>query len=121
MSKAEKDLVWLHGTVKSPPFSKEARIEAGVLLRKLQQGEKLSLPHSRPMPTIGRGCHELRVQDRDVTWRIFHYIGADSIVLLEVTDKKSRKTPQRIVDQCRARLDQYMRQSGEARPRRNER
>ena len=64
--KADKDLVWPQGAIKTPPFSKEARIEAGVLLRKLQHGEKLSLPHSRPMPSIGPGCHELRVMDRDV-------------------------------------------------------
>ena len=107
MGKADKDLVWLHGAIKSPPFSKEARIEAGILLRKLQKGEKLSLPQSRPMPSIGPGCHELRIQDRDVTWRIFHYIDTDAIVLLEVTDKKTRQTPQGVLDNCRSRLAQY--------------
>ncbi len=107
MSTADKDLVWLHGAITTPPFSKEARIEAGVLLRKLHRGEKLSPPHSRPMPSIGPGCHELRVQDRDVTWRIFHYIDADAIVLLEVTDKKTRETPLRVLDNCRVRLARY--------------
>jgi phage-related protein len=107
MKKADKDLVWLQGAITTPPFSKEARIEAGVLLRKLQQGEKLSLPHSRPMPSIGPGCHELRVQDRDVTWRIFHYVDTDAIVLLEITDKKTQKTPQRVLDNCRTRLARY--------------
>jgi hypothetical protein len=46
MSPDDKPLVWLHGEVKTPPFSADARIEAGVLLRRLQRGEKLSLPHS---------------------------------------------------------------------------
>jgi len=36
------ELVWLKGEVKSPPFSPEARLEAGFLLRKLQMGESLS-------------------------------------------------------------------------------
>jgi hypothetical protein len=63
MSGADKPLVWLHGEVKTPPFSKKARVEAGVLLRRLQRGETLSLPASRPMPTIGRRCHELRIRD----------------------------------------------------------
>ena len=107
MKKADKDLVWLQGAIRTPPFSKEARIEAGVLLRKLQQGEKLSLPHSRPMPSIGPGCHELRVIDRDAAWRIFHYINADAIVLLEITDKKTRQTRQRVIDTCRERLARY--------------
>ena len=107
MSKTDKDLVWLYGTIASPPFPKEGRIEAGVLLRKLQRGEKLALPHSRPMPAIGRGCHELRIQDRDVTWRIFHYIDAEAIVLLEIMDKKTRKTPENVLERCRARLARY--------------
>jgi len=38
MSKGNKPLAWLHGEVKTPPFLQEARIEAGVLLRTLQQG-----------------------------------------------------------------------------------
>ncbi|HEY9605386.1 MAG TPA: hypothetical protein V6C85_27525 [Allocoleopsis sp.] len=63
MDETDKPLVWLHGEVKTPPFSQEARIETGVLLRRLQQGENLGLPHSRPMPSIGTHCHELRVRD----------------------------------------------------------
>ncbi|HET7699063.1 MAG TPA: hypothetical protein VFK57_25315 [Vicinamibacterales bacterium] len=39
---ADKPLVWLHGEVRTPPFSTEARIEAGTLLRRLQRGERLS-------------------------------------------------------------------------------
>ncbi len=67
MSPHDKPLVWLHGEVTSPPFSDEARREAGYLLRRLQQGEKPSLPHSRPMPGIAARCHELRINDARVT------------------------------------------------------
>src|SRR5213593_4748358 len=42
MAPGEKPLVWLHGQIKTPPFSREARIEAGYLLGRLQQGENLS-------------------------------------------------------------------------------
>jgi hypothetical protein len=38
-------------------------VEGGMLLRRLQRGETLSMPESRPMPTIGPRCHELRVDD----------------------------------------------------------
>ena len=44
--------MWLHGEVKTPPFSQEIRVETGVLLRQLQQGLSLGLPHSRPMPQV---------------------------------------------------------------------
>ena len=31
----DKPLVWLKGEVKTPPFSNQARLEAGLLLRQL--------------------------------------------------------------------------------------
>lgn len=70
MSPSDKPLVWLHGEIKTPPFSQAARIEAGYLLRLLQKGQALALPHSRPMPVVGSRCHELRVRDANADWRI---------------------------------------------------
>ena len=80
----DKPLAWLHGEIKTPPFSREARIEAGVLLRRIQQGEALGLPHSRPMFSIGRGCHELRVTDKGHEWRIIYRVAVDAIVIGDV-------------------------------------
>lgn len=91
MSLSDKDVVWLHGDVKSPPFSVEARIEAGYLLRLLQQGKKLSLPQSRPMPSIGRRCYELRINDENGIWRIVYRIDTDAIVILEVFEKSPKQ------------------------------
>ena len=59
----DKPLVWLHGEVKTPPLSTEARLEMGFLLRSLQKGHTIEMPRSRPMPSIGIRCHELRVDD----------------------------------------------------------
>lgn len=67
----DKDLIWLSGEVKTPPFSSDARIEAGVLLRRLQKGDSLSLPQSRPMPSIGLRCHELRINDQEKLGELF--------------------------------------------------
>ena len=107
MSIKNKVVVWMHGEIKTPPFSSEARIEAGLLLRELQLGEKLSMPHSRPMPTIGRRCHELRITDKDVTWRIVYRIDGDAIVILEVFEKKTGKTPKKVINVCKDRLRGY--------------
>jgi phage-related protein len=103
----DKDLVWLHGEVKTPPFSTKARVDVGVLLRQLQQGESLGLPHSRPMPTIGPRCHEIRVQDEDKTWRLVYRIDLDAIVIVGVFAKKTQKTPHRVIQACQQRLQQY--------------
>lgn len=107
MDAKNKPLVWLHGEVKTPPFTHDARVEAGLLLRKLQEGEALSLPHSRPMPSIGPRCHELRVNDRNATWRIMYRVDRDAIVILEVFKKTTAKTPVPVIDTCKRRLRMY--------------
>jgi phage-related protein len=107
MSPRDKPLVWLHGEVKSPPLSKDARIEAGYLLRRLQKGESLSLPHSRPMPTIGRRCHELRIVDKTATWRVVYRTDPDAVIIAEVFSKKSTRTPKSAIGTCKRRLKEY--------------
>ncbi len=109
MTQRYKPLVWLRGEVKTPPFSPEARLEAGFLLRRLQQGELFGLPHSRPMPAIGTRCHELRVVDQHITWRIVYHLASDAVVILDVFSKKSTTTPKLVIDNCRRRLADYQR------------
>jgi phage-related protein len=106
-AKLDKPLVWLRGEIKTPPFSAAARIEAGFLLRRLQQGEGLSPPHSRPMPGIGAHCHELRVTDADLTWRIVYHLELDAVVILDVFAKKTQATPKLTIENCQKRLAAY--------------
>lgn len=107
MSPNDKPLVWLAGEVRTPPFSPEARLEAGFLLRRLQKGDKLGLPHSRPMGSVGRGCHELRIVDQDTSWRIMYFVDADAVVILEVFKKRTRTTPRHTIAVCKDRLQAY--------------
>ena len=107
MSPHDKPLVWLHGEVKTPPFSEAARLEAGVLLRMLQRGDRLGMPASRPMPSIGVRCHELRIVDENVTWRLMYRLDTDAVVVLEVFAKKTGQTPKNVIDTCKARLKRY--------------
>jgi phage-related protein len=107
LSPRDKPLVWMHGEVKTPRFSQLARLHAGFLLRLLQRGEKIALPHSRPMPSIGRRCHQLRVPDDNLSWRIVYRIDEDAIVIVEVFSKKTGKTPKSVIETCKARLREY--------------
>jgi phage-related protein len=104
-----KPLAWLSGEVKTPPFSSGARIDAGFYLRKIQSGENLSMPISRPMPSIGANCHELRIPDSEANkiWRIVYCIDEDAILILEVFPKKTAQTPQQVIRNCQKRLKQY--------------
>jgi len=107
MSSRDKPLVWIQGEVKTPPFSADARLKAGFLLRRLQQGDFLEMPDSRPMPSIGKSCHELRINDQNKTWRIIYFIDDDAILILDVFAKKTQKTPNEVIDRCRIRLARY--------------
>jgi phage-related protein len=100
-------LRWLAGEIKSPPFSPAARLEAGFLLRRLQRGEAIAMPHSKPLPEISRRCHELRIRDDGKNWRIVYRTDPDAIVILEVFAKTTRKTPQPVIAACRRRLAEY--------------
>lgn len=105
--KGDKTLVWLGKGIHSPPFSISGRVEAGYRLRRLQQGELLSMPHSRPMSVIGPRCHGLRVQDVDHSWRLIYRVDPDAIVIAEVFDKNSRQTLREVIELCRKRLWVY--------------
>jgi phage-related protein len=61
------------------------------------------------MPSIGLRCHELRVNDRDKTWRLIYRTDPDALVILDVFEKKTSKTPHPIIEACRRRLGLYER------------
>jgi phage-related protein len=107
MSRKDRPLVWLHGEVKTPPFSRAARLEAGFLLRRLQLGYRLVMPQSRPMPVVGTRCHELRIVDVAATWRIVYRIDPDAIVIGEVFSKKTAATPRSVLEVCKRRFREY--------------
>lgn len=108
-SDRDKPLVWLHGELKTPPLSQEARIEAGLLLRRLQRGDVLSMPESRPMPSIGSRCHELRITDTALKkeWRVLYCVGHSAIGILEVFQKTTSKTPIDVIQRCKKRLSAF--------------
>ena len=107
-----KELFVLKGEIKSPPLSREARRETGFLIRALQEGESLSMPHSRPMPEIGARCHELRVTDAGKTWRVVYRIDSDAIIVAGLFEKKTRQTPDHVLQDCRKRLRHYDEMAG---------
>lgn len=107
MNLIDKPIVWLKSEIKTPPFTESTRIEVGFLLRLLQRGDTLFMPHSRPMPNIGSRCNELRIVDENITWRIIYYIADDAIVILDVLSKKTAKTPLRVINICKKRLKEY--------------
>ncbi len=102
-----KPVVWLHGEVKTPPFTLEGRQEAGMLLRLLQEGESLTMPQAEPIPGVGPRCGALRIRDAEHNWRIMFRIDGDAVLVVEVYSKKTRAIPIEVIERCRRRLKQY--------------
>jgi phage-related protein len=107
MDLPRKPLAWLHGEIKTSPFSKQARVDAGTLLRQLQEGELLGMPRSRRMPSIGPRFHELRVRDEEINWRIIYRLDSDAVLIVEVFQKSTKKTPKSVLSDCQRRLKLY--------------
>ncbi len=105
----DKPLVWLAGELKTPPMSSDARVEGGVLLRRLQRGEALSMPESRPMSVVGPRCHELRIDDIVLKkeWRVIYYVGRLAIAVLDVFPKETRSTPDEVIRHCKRRVAEF--------------
>ena len=93
--------------VNTPPMPETVRRMTGYLLRELQDGRPLSMPHSKPMPSVGPGVHELRADGQNVTWRVFYRLDSDAVVVIHAFQKKTKKTPQREISTAVARLKTY--------------
>ncbi|MGL4513503.1 MAG: type II toxin-antitoxin system RelE/ParE family toxin [Lacipirellulaceae bacterium] len=100
-------LVWLNSEVKSPPFTPEGRQEAGMLLRLLQEGERLGMPQSEPLTGLCPSCGCLRVRDAGANWRIMYRIDSDAVVVMEVYAKKTAAIPKGVFDRCKRRIKEY--------------
>lgn len=61
------------------------------------------------MPSLGAACHELRIIDRSVTWRIMYHVHPEAIVILDVFAKKTTATPKAVIVDCQKRLADFLR------------
>ncbi len=74
-------------------------------LARLDVGLSLSMPLSRPMPTVGKGVHELRLKDRSGAYRVIYaLVRSGSIHVVHAFAKKTRTTPKRAIELARRRL-----------------
>ena len=63
-------------------------------LAKLNEGNMLSMPLSRPTPSVGNGVHELRFRDRNGIYRVIYvFVGGGLIYLLHAFIKKPKAHP----------------------------
>jgi phage-related protein len=90
-------------------FHESARARLGRELFRLQIGEALQMPTSRPMPSVGVGVAELRVRDESGIYRVFYYVAsAHGILVFHAFAKKTQSTPLFEIRLARKRLKELL-------------
>ena len=75
------------------------------LFEELSQGKFLSMPISRPLPSIFKGLHELRLSGRAGEFRVFYYIKiGDAIYVVHASSKKRQAMDKRTIDLLKNRI-----------------
>lgn len=91
-------------------FPEEIRSDLADALTRLEYGHKLSMPLSRPMPSVGKGVHELRLRDSSGIYRVIYvFIEQNNIYLLHAFMKKTQSTPRYSIDLAKKRLREVLR------------
>jgi phage-related protein len=52
------------------------------------------------------------VREKSHNWRIFYRVDSDAIVILDVHDKKTPRTPTYVIENCKACTRRYDRDAG---------
>ncbi|MBI2339767.1 MAG: type II toxin-antitoxin system RelE/ParE family toxin [Deltaproteobacteria bacterium] len=90
-------------------FPKEVKNEIGYLLFRLQKGDQLGMPHSRPIKAVMSGVGELRVRGTDGIYRAFYYVKTDmGVLVFHAFKKKDQKTPKREIEAGRKNLKESL-------------
>lgn len=85
------------------------RKEGGFQLGRVQQG--LEPNNCRPMPTIGAGVKEIKLQDRDKSqYRLIYIAKFDEAIYVfhVITKKKTEATSQRDIELAKKRLGEII-------------
>lgn len=88
----------------------EVRGDLADALARLDAGLRLSMPLSRPMPSIGRSVHELRMKDRSGHYRVIYALVARGTThVLHAFKETTQSTQQRSIERVRKRLKEVLR------------
>ena len=90
-------------------FPDGVKREIGKAIFELQKGERLSLPLSKPMPSVGQGVEELRIRDQSRAYRVFYFVKSiRGVLVFHAFVKKTRKTAPREIALGRQRLREML-------------
>jgi phage-related protein len=88
-------------------FPEDARHDAGYQLDKVQRGAQPD--NFRPMPSIGKGVEEIRLQDETGAYRVIYTARmVDSVYVLHAFQKKTQTTSKRDIALATERFAQLI-------------
>lgn len=91
-------------------FPLAVRADLADALARLDEGHTLSMPLSRPMPSIGAGVHELRLRDRSGVYRtVYALIRGGTVVVVHAFKKTTQATARRNIELASQRLKEMKR------------
>lgn len=90
-------------------FSEDVKRDMGVAIFSLQMGEKLEMPLSKPMRSVGRGVEEIRITDKAGIYRAFYLAKfKDKILIFHAFTKKTQATPKKEIQTGQKRLKEII-------------
>jgi len=90
-------------------FPEDVRGDLADAMARLDAGLILSMPLSRPMPSVGRGVHELRLKDRSGVYRVVYaLVRSGTIYVVHAFKKTTQQTPLRHMELARKRLKEII-------------
>ena len=90
-------------------FPDDVRRGIGQAILDLQHGAVIGMPLSRPMPSVAVGVAELRIKQRDGSYRVFYYVkSAAGVLILHAFTKKTQQTPDSEIAVARRRLKELL-------------
>lgn len=90
-------------------FPTEVREDLADLLARIDAGLMLSMPISRPMPSIGKGVHELRLKDASGIYRLIYvFVGQSNVWLIHGFKKTTQQTPHKNIELAKKRLKEVL-------------
>lgn len=90
-------------------FPEDVRADLIDALAQLDTGLKLSMPLSRPMPSIGKGVHELRLKDASGIYRVIYvFVSQNDIWVIHGFKKTTEQTSKQDIELAKKRLKEVL-------------
>lgn len=108
-----KEAIWHPNAIEEiRRFPNQVKKNLGYLIYKLQIGEVITAPKSKPFKSIEVGVSELRIKDSSGAYRVFYFFKTQKgVMIIHAFKKKTQKTPKKEIDKAKNNLKELLNES----------